>query len=466
MKGLFIFLLIFVIYIILFRSGCSICNENMENTMPAVNSDFSSLNEVFPDPPKKNEDARIDLEKLPECKMPMKIEFSSNINNMMNNGNQIFQDIVKPSSQKSKIGNDRNNLKQISWTKSKLNWHGEELPLEIRLTNVNSEDNKITHIIFPVKLVDEKLTETFNNTFFGLDGGRDLESSNQRREIENFDANFLDKTNKFLTEVKNDVSYYSKKIFSGNIFNIFGNNEIAKEFVNINKDILNITQDVLKSNQIAQKIINQDEFKKLVEKSSEIAKKSGVDIKKIVETQIGQKIKDEAKKIVNEIATVNPNITKTLELDKPEIATKVIEIKDKLSDINLKKLDITNVVNKVDTKDLDKLKDKLNKINFNEVVKNFDNQQFTTYDINSLLNLNSLIKDKNVVPPYKCCTPNYGKVVSIDLCQTAQKVLDQEKFFFATGVDNSLVLITKPQPYNKTIGEQIIKNLGEPNNLF
>jgi len=53
-----------------------------------------------------------------------------------------------------------------------------------------------------------------------------------------------------------------------------------------------------------------------------------------------------------------------------------------------------------------------------------------------------------------------------DRTETAQKVLDQEKFFFATGVDNSLVLITKPQPYNKTIGEQIIKNLGEPNNLF
>jgi hypothetical protein len=455
MKGLLIFLLIFVVYIILFKSDCSLCSENMENTMPTVNSAFSSINEVFPEPPKRNENARIDLEKLPECNMPMKIEFTSNINNMMNNGNQIYQDIVKPDSQKSLIGDGRYNLRQISWTKSKLNWHGEELPLEIRLTNMNSEDNKITHIIFPVKFVDEKISEGFNNTFFGLDGGR---------EIENFNSETIDNVGKFLIDVKDDITYYSKKLFSS----IFGDASFAKDIININKDILNVTQDILKSNQIAQKILNQDELKQLILKTSELAKTSGVnvDIKKLVESQIGQKIKDEAKKIVTEIATVNPNIIKKLELDKPEIATKVIEIKDKLPDINLQKLDIANVVNKVETQDLDKLREKLNKIRFNDVTKDFNNQQFTTYDINSLMNLNALIKDKNVVPPYKCCTPNYGKVVSIDLCQTAQKVLDQERFFFANGNDNSLVLITKPQPYNRMIGNQIVKNLGEPKDLF
>jgi hypothetical protein len=408
----------------------------------------------------------IDLEKLPECKMPMKIEFSNNINNMMNNGNQIYQDIIRPNGQRSVIGNDNFNLRQISWTKSKLNWHGEELPLEIRLTNVNNETGRLTHIIFPVKLIDEKLTETFDNSFFGLDNGRNLDNE---KNIENFELNtdFIKKSfvGQLYKDVKEDVTYYADKLFG-----VFKKETGAlnKNFLDLNKDILNTTQSIIKDNPVAQRLLNQDEFKKLINTTTEIAKSKGVniDVNKLINEQIGKKIKDEAKKIVTEIAQVNPNIAKKLELDKPEVATKVIEVKDKLSSINLKKLDIVSVVNKVETQELDKLRVKLEKINFNEVAKNFDNQQFTTYDINSLMNLNSLIKDKSVVPTYKCCTPNYGKIVSIDLCQTAQKVLDQEKFFFANGNDNSLVLITKPQPYNKTIGQQMIKNLGEPSVLF
>jgi hypothetical protein len=501
MKGLLIFLLIFVIYMLFFRSSCSMCNETMENTMyasnnsiPSVNNDFSSIDEVFPNPPKSNRNQRIDLEKLPECKMPMKIEFSSNINNMMNNGNQIYQDIIKPSGQRSMIGSDNFNLKQISWTKSKLNWYDEELPLEIRLTNINNETGKLTHIIFPVKLVDEKLIEKFDNSFFGLDGGR---------LIENFDINsFFNKATSVFTETKipeniklNKVVDVTQDILSSNLatqtflnrgINLTKITDVAQRILKKDVDLAKIVdttqtiipkdinlikitdmaQNILQSNAIAKKIINQDDFNKIISSSTELAKTKGIDVEKIIESKIGQKLKDEAYKIVNEVSKIDPEIKNKIELNKPEIVTKVIEIKDKLSEVTLNKLDLANVVNKVDTKDLDKLKEKLNKINFDVVAKNFNNQQFTTYDINSLLNLNLLIKDKSTVPTYKCCTPNYGKIISIDLCQTAQKVLDQEKFFFATGNDNSLVLITKPQPYNKTIGEQIIKNLGEPSDLF
>jgi hypothetical protein len=470
MKGLLIFLLIIVIYMILFKSGCNMCNEGMENSMFAnnkndndvgVNNDFSSIDEVFPKPPQTNKNQRIDLEKLPECKMPMKIEFSNNINNMMNNGNQIYQDIIRPNGQRSIIGNDNLNLKQISWTKSKLNWHGEELPLEIRLTNINNETGRLTHIIFPVKLIDEKLTEKFDNSFFGLDNGRDL---NNEKTIENFDLNidFIKNSfaGKLYSDVKEDVTYYTDKLF--------GLFKKDSTILDLNKNILNTTQNILNSNPVAQRLLNQTELKNLINATTEIAKSKGVnvDVNKLINEQIGKKITDEAKKIVTEIAKENPNVTKKLELDKPEVATKVVEVKDKLSTIDLKKIDLVSVVNKVETQELDKLRVKLEKINFNQVAKNFDNQQFSTYDINSLMNLNSLIKDKSNVPTYKCCTPNYGKIVSIDLCQTGQKVLDQEKFFFASGNDNSLILITKPQPYNKTIGEQMIKNLEEPSNLF
>ena len=398
MKGLLIFLLIFIVYVLLFKTECSACNENMENTNLLDNNNFSSINDVFSNLPKKNNNKRIDLEKLPECSMPMKMEFSSNINNMMNNGNQIYQDIVTPTSgaQQSQIGNDNFNLKQISWTKSKLNWHDEEIPLEIRLTNINNNTGQLTHIIFPVKLIDEKLTESFNNT---LTYPVSVQNNGEQNNVEQLNIEQL---------IKN-----------------FDLNSFLNQIISILSDT------------------------KLIEKNSDFLKK----------------IKEEASKLINNISQIDPTIKNKFDLNDPDIVSKIVNIKNKLSEDTLKKLDLSNIMNTVGI-DLDKFKIILNKINFNEVAKHFENQQFSTYDINSFMNLNSLLTDKLDVPSYSCCSPNYGKVVSVNLCQTGQKVVDQEKFFVTSGNDNSKILITKPQPYNKAIGEQMYKNLGEPSNLY
>lgn len=409
MKGLLIFLLIFIMYVLLFKTEYSACNENMENTNLLDNNNLSSINDVFPNLPKKNNKKRIDLEKLPECSMPMKMKFSSNINNMMNNGNQIYQDIVTPTlgAQQSQIGNDNFNLKQISWTKSKLNWHDEEIPLEIRLTNINNNTGQLTHIIFPVKLIDEKLTESFNNTLtYPVSVQNNGEQNNgEQLNIEQLIKNF--DLNSFLNQIITILS--DTKLIDKNLSNI--------------KDVIEKNSDFLK------------------------------------------KIKEEASKLINNISQIDPTIKNKFDLNDPDIVSKIVNIKNKLTEDTLKKLDLSNIMNTVGI-DLDKFKIILDKINFNEVAKHFENQQFSTYDINSFMNLNSLLTDKSDVPSYLCCSPNYGKVVSVNLCQTGQKVVDQEKFFVTSGNDNSKILITKPQPYNKAIGEQMYKNLGEPANLY
>ena len=94
----------------------------------------------------KNKEGRININKLPKCKLPIKVDYKTNINNMVNDGRKVVQDMVKPAEHKSMIGNQRHNLKQVSWTKSKLNWHGEKMPLEIRLSHMNTETQQLTHI--------------------------------------------------------------------------------------------------------------------------------------------------------------------------------------------------------------------------------------------------------------------------------------------------------------------------------
>jgi hypothetical protein len=288
-------------------------------------------NEIF-----KNKDGRIEITNLASCTLPMVADYTTNINNMINDGNSIYQVMVKPSKHISLIGNKKHHLKQITWTKSHLNWANEKIPLEIRLTHINMETYQITHVIFPVKLIDSKI-EGNTEGFFGLDMGK-LE-----HKIEN-------KYNIVKTDVNNSLT------------------------TNVN------------------------------------------------------------------------NIIK----------------KDKLQDFDIDKLDLV----KLKDNKVDELYNKLDKINFNEIAPYFNNQKFTPQDIHSFLNLNTLITDNSSIPSYSCCAPTYGKLIAINLCPTATKLTDQELYHIANGKDGSVILITKPYPFNRKIGKTILSNLNEGDELI
>jgi hypothetical protein len=166
MKLLIFIILITIIYIVLLRQDCD-CNEKMTNIVQeslqesekyfneksnndpyisisdnefsddntdSINAQFykNSINNLEELPSiKKNKSGRVNLNKLQKCTLPIKADYSANINNMVNDGKKITQDMVKSDEQKSMISNQKHDLRQISWTKSRLNWYGKKIPLEI-----------------------------------------------------------------------------------------------------------------------------------------------------------------------------------------------------------------------------------------------------------------------------------------------------------------------------------------------
>lgn len=438
----------------------------------------------------KNKEGRININKLPKCKLPIKVDYKTNINNMVNDGRKVVQDMVKPAEHKSMIGNQRHNLKQVSWTKSKLNWHDEKMPLEIRLSHMNTETQQLTHIIFPIRLVDSevKTVEGFADGFFGLDLGKlpsvpnvsNLSQISNITPLGNIGSNLSRIANVTplgnLSSLATGATQTGKNIFS-TVSNTFGSQAgVISSLPTPNIGLPNIAnvQNLLKAPEI-NKILDSDKFKTLVPQNEvqniiqNIRNANQLDqntLKNIIKENINNKLKEEATKAANQLIDKYPTLKSVPNITNPEIVVKVQEVTQKLPDVNIDKLDVVSVIKKKDDVDLEKLNEKLNKINFNEVTKDFKNQKFNLNDINSLMNLDTLVVDKDAIPSYHCCSPAYGKVVDVNLCPTATKVLDQENFYFTTGKDNSVILISKPQPYNKKLGKKILRNLEEPDELI
>lgn len=411
-----IVIVLIIIYFLFFSAPCG-CEEPMENidkqdVQPNVqaNVQYTNIDEISPELP-KIVNGRVNINDLSPCQVPIKIEFAPNTNYMVNNGKQIIQDIIKPEMQTVIIDNDNNinHLQQISWSKSNLSWFNEAIPLEIRLTLTNYSLNKTTHMIFPLVLVDTvplDKNESFTNTFFGLDQGR--LPTNEIPNIEN--------------------------IKSGDSLNI-KNNDLANMitiFKRATDELKPIIVDLLKD-ESTHKRINT-----FLEKNNQN---------------------------INAIITKYPNLAKDIpNINLPEIKEKLNTFVQKLPSVDLEKLDMKQIINK--DVNLDALNIALKKINFNEISSQLNNQQISLKDIHSFLNLDKLVTNKADVPTYKCCSPNIGKVVTIDLCPIATKITNQEKLYITSGNDGSTILIAKPQPYNKEIGEYILENLTEPANLF
>jgi len=82
--------------------------------------------------------------------------------------------------------------------------------------------------------------------------------------------------------------------------------------------------------------------------------------------------------------------------------------------------------------------------------------------LNKLGKLNVLLKQSTDVPELVKGRVNTGKLMSFDLCEPAKLLLEQKKFFFAETPSEELLLIAKPQAFDKTIGKTIMDNLQDP----
>ena len=80
--------------------------------------------------------------------------------------------------------------------------------------------------------------------------------------------------------------------------------------------------------------------------------------------------------------------------------------------------------------------------------------------------LNTLIKTTKDVPEKIPGQVNVGQLLSFDLCEPANLMLDQRRFFFATTAKIELLLIAKPQIFSRNVGMKIMNNLNKGLVLF
>ena len=135
-------------------------NYNSDNVFPFDNlEDLSNVRITKISKLAKGE--TYELLNLPYCDQKFKVEYSSNTNNIINDQLQIYQDMKKPWEQKANIGQEQQNLNQISWKKSFFTFNKKPIGLELHFAHVNPKTGKKIRVIFPLSFT--KTTEKFAN---------------------------------------------------------------------------------------------------------------------------------------------------------------------------------------------------------------------------------------------------------------------------------------------------------------
>ena len=348
-----------------------------------INSDLGILNNVLPVVKNIDEDGKIHITNLPKRTVPIRMNLLSNYNNIINSGEEIYQDILKPESNQTSIYNVTHNLMKVSWVKSSLQWVGNNIQLEIRFTYVNPNKGTRLHIVFPVVLVDTYVVmEKFTDTYY------------TPSETYIDPANFMNKKS-----LKKGIMFpvLEEKL------NTFSENPMIIEFKKENKSL-------------------------------------------------ATQMKEGTMNIRCDSETFKENII----LKKEKKYHSGSSVKNALKNFNINKINIKTIPKSVD---LNNFVEKLNSINFNIVTKDINNVKYSYNDIDSLLNLNSLIVDTSLVPDYICCSSTIGNLINIDFNDIQKKILAQDYFYYTHGNDGSLYFITQPHPYEKKIGNVILENL-------
>jgi len=363
---------------------------------------FGKLNDVYPKLEKKTDNNLIELEKLPKCEVPIKMDLIENNNFLTNSQDLISFDITKVGLNKGMFYNKMHNLTKISWAKSILSWYKTTADLELRFTFINPNDGKATHIIFPLFLVETQNIESFRDTYYD-------------DEIPEFKTEFNESSDKISKSMKTGIIFpalQQNKVLFADTEEILDKNRILKNLDNLNNRI---------SNQM----------------------KYGM-LKSIVDTNLKNNVK---------IKNKNDEFYDSDEVEKT------------FSGIDVEKLDLSNIPISLD---LNLLKERLEYLNFNDVIKDFPNIEYSLMEANSLTNLDNLLTDPNLIPEYICCNPSItsSKLITMDLYPVQLKILNQKRFYYTTTVDGSLALITQPYPYNITVGKEILEKLTKVNKIF
>ena len=381
-------------------------NSDIESTK--VIPTFTDILSIFPINKNISKKGRLEITDFELIPIPIKIDFGSNYNNITNSNEMIFMDIQKPEYNKAVIGNINYNLSKICWEKSQLNWNGNEIKLELRLIFLNPGNGKWINIIFPLM---------FDNV----------------KKIENFDDNFYDLDNViFKTSYNEVIDKISPSLKTGEILP-----DLESKYITFPDK-----QQKLDTKTLANQIF-QDNIK----------------LKNDLQSGYLNNFNDSSNLNPNVILQEKKNRSKPLEnylLD---------DVNKNLSVFDISKIDVNNIPKNYNLK---YIREYLNQINFNNLVKDIPNVKYTINELSSLLYLDHLIVDSIIIPDYVCCNPNITSTqfINTDLYDLQLKVLNQHKFYCTKSLDQSPTYITQPYPYNSLIGNSILKKLGKTLQLY
>lgn len=442
-----------------------------------VNSSLGQLETVLPKLENKDKEGKIHLAELPKCKVPMKTNLINNYNHIINTGNEIYQDILKPESNKTFIHNVRHNLMQVAWVKSSLQWHGENIKLEIRFTNINPANGQRVHIVFPLILVDtyikiEKFTDTYYNLSFNEFKQNasnkivDLKKGVMFPVLEDKLNSFTkDLTTKHITKLDTKLKKLTdkQKKLKTNLLNKKKKLKVKIPIFKVNGEQI-ISENKMQIDTIKTIIDIQKQQEQIIKNVDDIKLEKDYIIKNpIQENAMIKELKKDSDSIVNQMKIgMTPNIVDIKEFkknntfNKQKVFHEENTVKNILKNSEIRKINMTTIPKSVNLNDIKK---KLESTNFNFVTKKIKYVKYSYSDIDTLLNLNSLIVDASIIPDYMCCKPTIGQLINMDFSQIEKKIIAQDFFYYTHGNDGSLIFITQPHPFEKKIGNIILENL-------
>lgn len=157
------YILVGVIIIYLLETNENFSNiENFDQFDNSGILPFDNLtigNVPVPKIPLLKKGEKFEILDLPYFDELLDISYSININNIVNDGSKIYQNIVNPHTQNAKIQNVDYGLSQILWKKSYFSYNGKPVGLELQFTHVAPYNGKVTKIVFPLSF-----TSDFANT--------------------------------------------------------------------------------------------------------------------------------------------------------------------------------------------------------------------------------------------------------------------------------------------------------------
>jgi len=131
-----------------------------------VMKSFTQLFSIFPQNSLLDKNGRLEITKTLLSCIPMKIELTNNYNKIVNTSDIINYDIIRPEENRAIIFNKHYNLTKISWERSLLNWYGQPINLELRLSFTNHDTGLSIYIIFPLIFIKDVQIENFQDDYY------------------------------------------------------------------------------------------------------------------------------------------------------------------------------------------------------------------------------------------------------------------------------------------------------------